>query len=187
MHYHDDGQYQTDIQAVTHHAQHYLLTRITQNQLLPHPKPLAVVFDIDETTLSNYQSMHRLNFGGTLSAIRHAEMAGDDTTIVPSLQLYNFAKHHRVKVFFITGRHKNERQITARNLNSAGYHHWDGLFFKPNSYHYASAIPFKSSRRQHLEQQGYDIALSIGDQWSDLNGGYADKIFKLPNPFYHVP
>jgi len=35
--------------------------------------------------------------------------------------------------------------------------------------------------------QGYDILLTIGDQYSDLKGGYADKGFKLPNPMYYLP
>jgi predicted secreted acid phosphatase len=27
----------------------------------------------------------------------------------------------------------------------------------------------------------------VGDQWSDLQGGYADKVLKLPNPTYYLP
>ncbi len=29
--------------------------------------------------------------------------------------------------------------------------------------------------------------LNVGDQWSDLQGGYADKALKLPNPTYNLP
>ena len=29
--------------------------------------------------------------------------------------------------------------------------------------------------------------LNVGDQWSDLQGGYADRILKLPNPTYYLP
>jgi HAD superfamily, subfamily IIIB (Acid phosphatase) len=31
-------------------------------------------------------------------------------------------------------------------------------------------------------QEGYTIILSVGDQESDLKGGYAERVFKLPNP-----
>ncbi|MGB6550988.1 MAG: HAD family acid phosphatase [Xanthobacteraceae bacterium] len=27
---------------------------------------------------------------------------------------------------------------------------------------------------------------NVGDQESDLSGGYAEKTFKLPNPFYYI-
>ena len=36
-------------------------------------------------------------------------------------------------------------------------------------------------------QQGYTILLSLGDQESDLTGGYAERTFKLPNPVYYLP
>jgi hypothetical protein len=29
--------------------------------------------------------------------------------------------------------------------------------------------------------------LNMGDQLSDLEGGYAERTFKLPNPFYWIP
>jgi len=32
--------------------------------------------------------------------------------------------------------------------------------------------------------QGYAIVVNIGDQMSDLDGGFAERTFKLPNPFY---
>ena len=30
-------------------------------------------------------------------------------------------------------------------------------------------------------------SLNVGDQWSDLQGGYADHVLKLPNPTYYLP
>ena len=38
-----------------------------------------------------------------------------------------------------------------------------------------------------IEAQGYDIVANVGDQYSDLAGGHADRAFKLPNPFYFLP
>jgi hypothetical protein len=35
--------------------------------------------------------------------------------------------------------------------------------------------------------EGYTILLSMGDQRSDLEGGYAERTFKLPNPYYWIP
>ena len=51
-----------------------------------------------------------------------------------------------------------------------------------------TTVEYKAGTRKHIEQDlGYDIALNVGDQWSDLQGGYADDILKLPNPTYYLP
>jgi len=48
-------------------------------------------------------------------------------------------------------------------------------------------IQYKSGLRAYIESQGYDIVGNFGDQFSDLEGGYADKVFKMPNPNYYLP
>jgi hypothetical protein len=47
-------------------------------------------------------------------------------------------------------------------------------------------VQYKSGTREHIESLGYDIVANFGDQYSDLDGGYADKTFKVPNPTYFV-
>jgi predicted secreted acid phosphatase len=48
-------------------------------------------------------------------------------------------------------------------------------------------IQYKSGTRAYIESQGYDIVANFGDQFSDLEGGFADKVFKMPNPNYFLP
>jgi len=48
-------------------------------------------------------------------------------------------------------------------------------------------IQYKSGTRAYIESQGYDIVGDFGDQFSDLEGGFADKVFKMPNPNYYLP
>jgi predicted secreted acid phosphatase len=48
-------------------------------------------------------------------------------------------------------------------------------------------IQYKSGTRAYIESQGYDIVADVGDQFSDLENGYADKTFKMPNPNYYLP
>jgi predicted secreted acid phosphatase len=48
-------------------------------------------------------------------------------------------------------------------------------------------IRYKSGVRAHIEALGYEIVGNFGDQFSDLEGGFADKTFKLPNPNYFLP
>ena len=48
-------------------------------------------------------------------------------------------------------------------------------------------IQYKSGTRAYIESQGYEIVADLGDQFSDLQGGFADKTFKMPNPNYYLP
>jgi HAD superfamily, subfamily IIIB (Acid phosphatase) len=48
-------------------------------------------------------------------------------------------------------------------------------------------IQYKSGTRAYIESMGYEIVADFGDQFSDLEGGYADKTFKMPNPNYYLP
>jgi predicted secreted acid phosphatase len=50
-----------------------------------------------------------------------------------------------------------------------------------------TTIHYKSATRAHIESLGYDIVANFGDQFSDLDGGFADRTFKLPNPNYFLP
>ncbi|MCW2995480.1 MAG: acid phosphatase, partial [Conexibacter sp.] len=146
------------------------------------PAKPAIVLDIDETSLSNYSGLVATNFSSAGTAIPAA--AGTGTAIAPILALYRDARAKGVAVFFVTGRPSAIAQATADNLKSAGYTAgWDGLQFKPAD---QATVAFKAGARAAIEQRGYDVVLDAGDQESDLNGGHADRLFKLPNPYYLI-
>lgn len=182
--YHDSGQYEKDINTVISQATDYLKARLAQGNFQGKP---AIVLDIDETSLSNYPNMVKLNFGGTLDEIRQNEVKGIDPAISPTLKLFKFSKENNVAVFFVTGRHEFERAATIKNLQQAGYANWDGLILRPHHYEHKPATSFKTAMRMQIEAQGYNIILNIGDQSSDLRGGHAEKSFKLPDPYYLIP
>jgi HAD superfamily, subfamily IIIB (Acid phosphatase) len=46
---------------------------------------------------------------------------------------------------------------------------------------------YKTSKRIDIENRGYTIVASLGDQKSDLAGGHAEMTFKIPNPFHFIP
>lgn len=50
-----------------------------------------------------------------------------------------------------------------------------------------ATIQYKSGTRAYIESLGYDIVGNFGDQYSDLEGGFADQTFKMPNPNYYLP
>ena len=58
---------------------------------------------------------------------------------------------------------------------------------EPSDAHYVSAADFKAPQRAQIEQQGYTIIANVGDQPSDLDGGFSQRTFLLPNPFYRIP
>jgi acid phosphatase len=183
--YHDTGAYDKDINSTMTQAMQYLKKRVAENK--SNAKKLAIVLDIDETSLSNYSDIRELDFGGTIEQIQLAEDKGSDPAIEPTLKLYQFAKANKVAVFFITGRHESEREATSQNLKAVGYDNWDGLILRDGEYTKAPAAVYKTAMRKKLSSEGYDIILNIGDQKSDLEGGYSDKTFKLPNPYYFIP
>ncbi len=184
--YHNSGAYQKELAQVVIHAHDFVIHRIRTNTHGAHPEKLAIVLDIDETSLSNYNNIVARHFTGNHAEIHKEILAANAPTIKPMLLFYNDALKHGVTLFFVTGRKESERQATIKNLKSAGYHDWAGLYLRPNNYKQASIIPFKSQTRAIISKLGYTIIASIGDQYSDLKGGHAEKTFKLPNPYYYL-
>lgn len=185
--YHDSGLYEKELAAKIKKAQHYLVQRALENKEQAAPKKLALVLDIDETSVSNYSNIVKRDFVGNRKQIQKEMAAADAPVIKPTLELYKTAKKLNIKVFFITGRIETLRHDTQINLRRAGYLHWAGLYMKPVKYDEDSIIPFKSRARASIAYQGYTIIATVGDQLSDIKGGHAEKGYKLPNPFYYLP
>jgi predicted secreted acid phosphatase len=183
--YHDSGEYVKDINTVGNRALAYLEKRVAINNF--HQQKPAIVLDIDETSLSNYPDMDKMDFGGTMEQITAAENQAKDPAIETTLKLYNYAKAHNIAVIFLTGRAEKDRAPTEQNLTSAGYQGWEKLILRDGEFIKAPAAVYKTATRKELKAQGYDILLNMGDQFSDLRGGFADKTFKLPNPYYIIP
>ena len=185
--YHDSGAYDKELTNVITRAKSFIIKRAAFNAHTTHPKKLAVVLDIDETSLSNYDKLVAREFIGDKKLIHQEILAANSPAIKPMQSFYNVALKYHVSVFFVTGRKESERNATTKNLKQAGYHDWAGLYLKPGTYKQLSNIPYKSSTRADISKQGYTIIASIGDQDSDLKGGYTEKTFKLPNPYYYLP
>lgn len=184
--YHDSGAYHKEVKDIITRAQDFIKERAEANSHNEHPEKLAIVLDIDETSISNYSHMVARHFVGHREKIHREILAANAPVIKPMLRFYNYALQHGIAVFFVTGRLESERLATIKNLGDAGYHNWANLYLKPNKYQEDSVVPFKSQIRAAISQQGYTIIASLGDQLSDLKGGYAEKGFKLPNPYYYI-
>jgi predicted secreted acid phosphatase len=190
--YHDSGAYDHDLAMVASAASRWLEKRP------PTVKRPALVLDIDETALSNWEILKLDDFGRPIGGPCVPEsdapcgwaawdQLGRDPAIAPTLQVFQLARRLNVAVFFITGRPESQREATERNLAEAGYTGYQKLYMTPDGKHFASAADFKTPIRYEIEKAGYTIVANIGDQPSDLRGGHSERVFLLPNPFYRVP
>jgi predicted secreted acid phosphatase len=180
--YYQSGHYLRDVTDVAVHLQSYVDARLKRGVRKP-----AVVFDIDDTMLSSYAYERAYGFAYSERTWSQWERADRFPPIEPTLQLARHLIGEHVAVFYVTGRREPERAITQHELAVAGYPTPVALYLRPTSDTATSVIPYKSRTRAAIEQHGYDILASIGDQWSDLRGGYADQLYKLPNPMYYLP
>ena len=151
----------------------------------------ALVLDIDETALSNYDWMKSVDFLRDSPLLRDlfTEHANTESIppIEPVLQLYEAARANDVAVFFVTGRGERLRTVTEANLVNAGYTDFEEAYFSPDDYSEPSIVPFKSGARAAIEEDGYTIIANVGDQNSDLEGGHGGCPHKLVDPYYFIP
>jgi predicted secreted acid phosphatase len=190
--YHDSGAYARDLTVVADRATRWISLRAGQVS-----RP-ALVLDIDETALSNWEIIKLDDFGRPIAGPCDPasggpcgwaawDQLGRDPAIEPTLDVFRAARAANVTVFFITGRPEDQRTATERNLCAVGFTGYARLFMVPNGAHFASASDFKAPIRKEIEELGYTIIANIGDQPSDLLGGHAEKKYLLPDPFYRVP
>jgi acid phosphatase len=149
---------------------------------------LAMVLDIDETSLTNYSEMLRAGF----NYVTRDWDAWVDTASAPAvpgtLRLYKEAQKLGVSVFFITGRPESQRAATERNLEAQGFSNWQELILRPASAAAQTTTEYKSSMRAGIVGEGYKLVLNVGDQWSDLKGApEAEYSVKYPDPYYLIP
>jgi hypothetical protein len=168
----------------------------------------AVLFDIDDTTLNtySYEIYSSFVFNPTTNAafVNACLTTGCVFPAVPHMvDLEHWAEAQGYTVFFLTGRPGSATNTqlpgTLANLTSAGYDvDTDNVYLKDAAAPWLSSCSngttitctttqYKSLTRQHIESLGYDIVANFGDQYSDLNGGFADATFKIPNPMYFLP
>lgn len=183
LQYLNSGEYGRDMARVAAKAGKYLAQRAAR-PVKPGEKR-AIVFDIDETTLTNLSHIVAQDFGYLPPVWRNWVNTGQGRPIVPVQLVYDIAVKNDIAVFFITARSESERAVTERNLQQVGYATWTKTYFEPDNSNEPVAA-YKTKIRKQIVADGYTIVANIGDQDSDLKGGLAERTFKLPNPFYLV-
>jgi predicted secreted acid phosphatase len=175
--YHDSGDWDADIDRVIRHARRQIIRH--RNDDRP-----AIVLDIDDTSLSQYECLKAVDFD---RAAGHCGERDDLPAVPQTRELYRFARRQHLSVFFITGRREVSRAHTRRNLRAAGYGGKLRVRLRPNRERPGTHDGWKARTRAAIEARGYTIVANVGDQRSDLDGGHALRRFKLPNPMYVIP
>jgi len=187
--YHDcigsQGCYSRDLDREADRAIAFLRQRTAHN---PAHKKLAIVLDIDETTLSNYEEMLKAGFAYDSRAFNEWVETASAPAIPGTLRLVKEAEGVGVSVIFLTGRPDTQRAATEKNLQAQGFAGYAELRMRAQADAHSTAVQFKSEQRRQVAAEGYTIVLSVGDQWSDLRGRpEAEYSVKYPNPYYLIP
>lgn len=180
--YVDSGEYAAGVKAAVAPAVEFLAERVARKAA---GERLAVVLDIDETALSNLPHMRAFDFGYVPPEWDAWVARGEAPAIAPVLAFFQAARKAGVEVIFITGRKESDRPGTEKNLRAAGFGDYAALLLKPNGAK-VTTEQFKTEMRRKLQAEGRVIIANVGDQESDLAGGFAERTFKVPGPFYQT-
>lgn len=189
--YEDPNGYEKDVDAIVNKAEAILNESVIQNNQSGHAEKLAMVLDIDDTSITHFPGHKESDFNNLPDQIDRRYKEAKSPAIKPVLRLFNKAKELGVDVFFITARKPLEnkpfedlRPCTMNNLLKVGYAGWKELYLPRQDELALHSAEYKIAIRKALTENGYHIILNLGDQNSDLEGGYADHTFKIPNVLY---
>ncbi|MFC6599479.1 HAD family acid phosphatase [Kitasatospora paranensis] len=135
---------------------------IDQRAVALHGGRPAIVLDIDNTSLQTHFHPFLM------------------PAVPATLDLAGFARSRGVAVFFVTARPDFVEPVTRYGLAHAGYP-VDGLYGRDLGDLFHAVQDFKTASRADIERRGYTIVANIGNNLTDLQGGHAERTFKLPD------
>ncbi len=201
---------------------HEIENRILDRLPATAPANAALVFDVDDTLLWNYDFEDKatnFNFDPALNTTWVTQHLFVKVPGMPAL--LRELKTRGYALYGITGRPAAQEPDTIANLNEQGFT-TNGLpggtplFTAATMYTkgpaaspptnpqtiptqpwvdcaaggdpaVCSTVEYKALTRGHIEStDGVNIVMNVGDQWSDLQGGFADTWTKIPNPTYFL-
>jgi predicted secreted acid phosphatase len=185
------GRYDAQIGQVAAQADAWLGQRLRQRppeaaRAAKLPERLTMVIDLDETLLRNWPAIDAEDLVYVPAIWDKWVTDAKAPPIEPVRQLMKTAQARGVDVIILTARRERERGATERNLQAIDCANATVVIYMPDGYK-GTTQAFKMAQRERLAAEGRVIILNIGDQESDLAGGFAERTFKLPNPFYSTP
>jgi predicted secreted acid phosphatase len=147
----------------------------------------VVIFDVDETTLDNFNQIKKYDFGFDMNAWEDWILSAAAPPVVQVRDFYKMVRQKGVRTVFLTGRSQRHFAATTKNLKDAGYEGYDTLIVRSIEDEKVPAGLYKLKKRQELTKAGYTIIMNLGDLESDMYGGYSGIPVKLPNKLYCFP
>ncbi|MFO7526613.1 MAG: HAD family acid phosphatase [Ignavibacteriaceae bacterium] len=176
-HYYEDGQFDKELDKIVADAK----KQFDKIEVKPNS---AVIFDVDDTVLLNYEGSKKMGYGYVKNMVDEWVSTAQVPAILQVKDLYDYLLQRNVKIIFLTGRFHDEYEYTFQNLINEGFTTFDTLIVRRAEEQKLPAIEFKSNVRTALTQKGYDIIGNVGDQWTDLDGLYSGTKIKIPNYLY---
>lgn len=155
----------------------------------PNASKPAVVFDVDDTMLNNYVEYSTNDPAFSYDRERDTQFVMEcaATANVPVRRLYRQLHADGFRIGIITGRPQDQRAATRDCLRERGFPQWDRLITRTDATASLSSARFKAKARRSLQDDGWTIVASVGDQVSDMSYGRLKHGFLMPNPMYFLP
>jgi acid phosphatase len=174
------------------HCYHDEVAQLVQRAIVHFSKKVAsedklvVIFDIDETILSEYWYLKGIQFG-YVPELDHAWIMKGEIPAIPEVKkFYDFLLRQGYHIVFITGRRYQEYEATLKNLKREGIVNFDQLITRSPEDEKLSIREYKQRKRLQLEKEGYTIVGCISDQRGDCEGCCVGYTMKIPNYVYTI-
>lgn len=177
--YYESGQYEKELTKIVNDAKE----KFSIVEVIPNS---AVVLDIDETALDNYEAIKKIGFGYERGYWDEWLEKAEAPAIPQVKELYDFLLQKGFKIIFITGKKDYQYNATYKNMKSVGYTEFDTIITRSKDDYKIKSAKYKSQKRKELAEKGYVITGCIGDQLTDCEGQNCGIVFKLPNYLYLV-
>lgn len=141
----------------------------------------AVVSDLDETLFDNREfdaANPKFDQNKWVEWVREERAP----VLKDTAAFLTWARTNGYAIFLVTTRGEHLRRNTINNLIKQGIS-YDGLFMRPPG-NRETHQTLKTAFRKHIQEMGFTIVVNVGDQFSDLAGGYALDCEKVPNRMY---
>jgi len=185
-------------QSAQHEFDRLDLTKVTSvmiEQSKNKNLPLAIVTDIDETILLNYDFQKEIlekNVPFSYNVFNKFIDLGEEIPIKPSIRYFQYLSKHSIKIIYISNRLAKTEVKTYKYLKKNGYpiSSIDDLLLQNEKENWGSN---KSSRRTYISKR-YTVIQMFGDNLKDFletseeamkyQNKFGKSWFLLPNPIY---
>ena len=156
------GSFERDLAAVAAQVSAWLAERASQVS-----RP-ALVFDIDDTVLSNWEVIRADDFGRVFDGPCRSlpkgpcgwiawDLRAKTPAIPQTLAVFKQARSLGIAVFFISGRDESQRAATIRNLRAAGFAGYRGLYLETKGSYYLGVHNLaKKVTESRVRQEPYE-------------------------------